>query len=93
MRLYHFLIVPILAAAVLAAALALCAGGHWQLPALVGVAFAAPAILALCASSTIGRDDSRWWRLGVAAGRLAGLTWLSLLALPRAARLTLTQRN
>lgn len=93
MRLYHFLAVPPLAALVLAAGLTLCAAGQWRWPVLVGLAFATPAVLALFASSTIGREGRRWWRLGIAAGRLAGLTWLSLLALPRAARLAILQRN
>jgi cellulose synthase/poly-beta-1,6-N-acetylglucosamine synthase-like glycosyltransferase len=86
LRLYHFLVTPVLAAGTAVAGLALCATAHWQLAAAAMVAFALPALAALFASPTLGSEGGRrWWRLGLAAGRLAGLTWLSLLALPRAA--------
>jgi cellulose synthase/poly-beta-1,6-N-acetylglucosamine synthase-like glycosyltransferase len=87
LRLYHFFVMPPLAAAVTAASLALLATPHWHWPVLAAVSFAVPAAAALFASTTLG--EGRRWRLGLAAGRLAGLTWLSLVALPRehAARL------
>jgi hypothetical protein len=37
----------------------------------------------LFASTTLG--DDRRWQLGMAAGTMAGLTWYSLLLLPRTA--------
>jgi cellulose synthase/poly-beta-1,6-N-acetylglucosamine synthase-like glycosyltransferase len=81
LRLYHFFVMPLVAAAVAAAALVLLATPNWQWPLLAAAAFAVPAIAALFASTTLG--EGRRWRLGLAAGRLAGLTWLSLLALLR----------
>jgi cellulose synthase/poly-beta-1,6-N-acetylglucosamine synthase-like glycosyltransferase len=90
LRLYHFFVMPVLAAAVAAGALMLLATPHWHWPAVAAVAFAAPALAALFASTTLG-EGRRWWHLGLAAGRLAGLTWLSLLALPRAAMARLAQ--
>ena len=83
-RLYHFLAMPVLAAGALAAALALCWTPYWHWVIAAAAAFAVPALVALFASTTLGADRRPWWHLGVAAGRLAGLTWLSLLALPRA---------
>ncbi len=87
LRLYHFFVMPVLAAAVTVAALLLLATPHWHWPVLAAMAFAVPAAAALFASTTLG--EGRRWRLGLAAGRLAGLTWLSLVAVPRepAARL------
>jgi hypothetical protein len=84
LRLYHFFVMPVLAGAMGITGLALCATPHWHWAAAVGVAFAIPAFTALSASDTLGSDGRRWWHLSFAAGRLAGLTWLSLLVLPRA---------
>jgi hypothetical protein len=75
---------PLVATAAVAGGLVLCATARWYWPAMIALAFAVPALAALFASTTLGGEGRRWWRLGVAAGRLAGLTWLSLLALPRA---------
>lgn len=90
LRLYHFFVMPVLATALAGAALLLLASPHWHWPAVAAVAFAVPALAALFASTTLG-EGRRWWHLGLAAGRLAGLTWLSLLALPRAAMARLVQ--
>lgn len=84
-RLYHLLVMPLVATAAVASGLALCATAQWHWPAMIAVAFALPVLVALFASTTLGGEGRRWWRLSVAAGRLAGLTWLSLLGLPRAA--------
>jgi len=83
-RLYHFFVMPVLAAATAVAALMLLATPDRLWPVVAAATFAVPASAALFASSTLG-EGRRWWRLGLAAGRLAGLTWFSLLALPRAA--------
>lgn len=91
LRLYHFLVMPVLAAAAAAAGLALCATPHWHWTAVAAGVFALPALAALFASTTLGAEGRRWWHLSLAAGRLAGLTWLSLLALPRAALPPLAQ--
>jgi poly-beta-1,6-N-acetyl-D-glucosamine synthase len=91
LRLYHFLVMPLVASAALASGLALCATSRWYWPTMVGVAFAVPVLAALFASTTLGGEGRRWWRLSFAAGRLAGLTWLSLLSLPRAALPTLIE--
>src|SRR5262249_37725821 len=53
----------------------------WHWPLLVAAAFVVPSLAALFASTTLGAEGRRWWHLGVAAGRLAGLTWWSLLGL------------
>ncbi len=84
LRLYHFFVMPLLAAVVVAMALALLATPHWHWPMATGIAFVVPALVALFASTTLG-EDRRWWRLAAAGGTMAGLTWFSLLVLPRAA--------
>jgi cellulose synthase/poly-beta-1,6-N-acetylglucosamine synthase-like glycosyltransferase len=83
LRLFHFLVMPLLAAGTLAAGVALCTTPYWHWSLVAAVAFVAPALLALAVSTTLAADGRRWWRLGLAAGRLAGLTWLSLLAVRR----------
>jgi len=83
-RLYYFFVVPVLAAGVAAAALALVATPHWHWTFAAAAAFVAPAIAALFASTTLA-ETGRGWRLAMAAGRMAGLTWCSLVALPRSA--------
>lgn len=82
LRLYHFFVMPVLAAVVAAAALVLFATGEWTWPLASGAAFAVPAAVAMLASTTLG-DGRPWWRLGLAAARLAGLTWFSMLVLPK----------
>jgi biofilm PGA synthesis N-glycosyltransferase PgaC len=81
-RLFHFFVMPVLAAALAVAGLVLLATPHWRWALAAAAAFAMPAAAALFASTTLG--EGRRWRLGLAAGRLTGLTWFSLLALPRA---------
>jgi len=81
LRLYHFLAMPVVAGAVAAGAVAVCVLADWHWPALVAAAFIVPALGALFASTTLGAETRRWWRLSFAAGRLAGLTWWSLLGL------------
>ena len=85
LRLYHLLIMPLLAAAVAAIGVLLCATPARPWVMLSAAAFALPAFAALFASTTLGAEGRRWWSLSVAAGRLAGLTWWSLLALRGAA--------
>lgn len=82
-RLFHLCILPALLAGLIATGVALAWTPHWHWASAVLIAFALPSLAALAASTTLGGDRRRWWELGVAAGRLAGLTWLSLLALPR----------
>lgn len=82
LRLYHFFVMPVLAAVVAVAALVLLVTGEWLRPLVALAAFALPVAAAMLASTTLG-DGRPWWRLGLAAGRLAGLTWLTMLALPR----------
>ena len=90
LRLYHFFVMPVLAIAAGLAALALCFTPYWHWTVVVAASFALPALAALFASTTLG-ESRRWWHLGLAAGRLAGLTWVSLLGLPRAAMARLAQ--
>jgi cellulose synthase/poly-beta-1,6-N-acetylglucosamine synthase-like glycosyltransferase len=91
-RLYHFFVMPLLATALSCASLYLLTTAQWQWPILAGFAFALPTTLAMSASTTLG-EGRRWWRLGFAAGRLAGLVWFSLLALPRASAARLDKGN
>jgi cellulose synthase/poly-beta-1,6-N-acetylglucosamine synthase-like glycosyltransferase len=91
MRLFQFLALPGLAAGAGAGALALCATPLWRWAIAAALAFAAPALAALWASRTLWGERRRWWRLSLAAGRLAGLTWLALLVLPRTAPPPLAQ--
>lgn len=79
-RLFHFLVVPGLTVAVAVMGLALLTTARWQWAVGAAVAFALPTLAVLGASRLLGGERRRWWRLGVAAGRLAGLTWLSLIA-------------
>ncbi|MGH7790336.1 MAG: glycosyltransferase, partial [Candidatus Binatia bacterium] len=79
-RLFHFLVMPALTVTVAVMGLALLATAHWQWAVGAAVAFALPTLAVLGASRLLGGERRRWWRLGVAVGRLAGLTWLSLLA-------------
>jgi cellulose synthase/poly-beta-1,6-N-acetylglucosamine synthase-like glycosyltransferase len=81
MRLCHFLVTPGLAAATGVVAAALCATPHWRWVVGAALAFAAPALATVGVSTAPGAGGARWWRLGIAAGRLAALTWLSLLVL------------
>jgi cellulose synthase/poly-beta-1,6-N-acetylglucosamine synthase-like glycosyltransferase len=90
LRLYHFFVMPPLAAALTVAALVLLATPDWHWPVLAAAAFAIPAAAALFASTTLG--EGRRWRLGLAAGRLAALTWLSLVAVPREQAASTRQR-
>lgn len=82
LRLYHFFVMPVLSAAVTVAALVLFAAGEWAWTLAAAAAFVVPLGTAMLASTTLG-DGRPWWRLGVAAGRLAALTWLAMVALPR----------
>jgi cellulose synthase/poly-beta-1,6-N-acetylglucosamine synthase-like glycosyltransferase len=84
-RLWHFFAMPVLAAMVAASGLVLAGTGEWQTVAAAGLTFVAPATAALFASRTL-RDGARRWRLATAAGRMAGLVWCSLVALPRSPR-------
>jgi cellulose synthase/poly-beta-1,6-N-acetylglucosamine synthase-like glycosyltransferase len=83
LRLFHFLVMPPLAAATVAAGIVLCTSAYWHLSIAAAAGFIAPALLALGVSTTLADDGRRWWRLGLAAGRLAGLTWFALLAVRR----------
>jgi len=75
-RLYHFLVSPILFALLAVAALVLCAAGWWQVPLLAAAAFVAPAVAALLASRTLA--DRPRWQLLAGAARLGVLIWLAL---------------
>jgi hypothetical protein len=90
LRLFHFLVMPVLAVAVAALGVALCATPHWRWTVGAAIAFVVPALIGLGISTTLAFDGGRWWHLGLAAGRLAGLTWLSLIGLPRSAVSPLT---
>lgn len=83
-RLFHFVVTPFLVAGLAMAGLALGAGGQWAWPLAVATAFALPLAAALYGSRTLAALGASRRRLGVAAVRLVGLVWLSLLMTPRA---------
>ncbi len=77
LRLFHFLAMPALAGLAAGSAVLLLATPAWPwVPATAGT-FAVPLLAAGAASSAL----PRLWHVPVAAGRLAGLIWLSLLAI------------
>ena len=84
LRLFHFRLSPVIGAGVLPLALVVLLTPYWWWPVVTFIACAAPACAALFASTTLARDCRHRWRLPLAAGRLAGLTWLSILKLDRA---------
>lgn len=81
-RLFHFLVSPLLVSLLALTGLALAAGGDWLLPAAALAAFVAPPVVALCASRTLAGVPR--WRLLGAAARLGGLIWVALLLTLRA---------
>jgi cellulose synthase/poly-beta-1,6-N-acetylglucosamine synthase-like glycosyltransferase len=87
LRLFHFFVMPLLALAIagLGTLLLFTPDRHW--PLLLFAVFALPAAIALLASKTLG-EGRRLWLLGMAAGRLTGLVWLTLLALLASPRAT-----
>jgi cellulose synthase/poly-beta-1,6-N-acetylglucosamine synthase-like glycosyltransferase len=82
-RVWHFLVTPAVGAGLAVAACALLWTPHWPWPLITLVAFAAPVLLALHLSTTLAGSCPQRWRLGLAAGHLLGLTWLSLVTLGR----------
>jgi cellulose synthase/poly-beta-1,6-N-acetylglucosamine synthase-like glycosyltransferase len=90
LRLAHFSVTPLVGTALIGAGAALCATEQWRWAVAAAAMFAVPAVAALAASTTLS-SGRRWWQLGLAVGRLAGLTWLALLALPRTARPPIVQ--
>ena len=80
MRLWHLLVVPRMAAVLAVAALALLGTPHWEWAVGTLFAFLGPALVLLGAAGA-GEGPQPWWRSGLAAARLVGLTWMALLAL------------
>jgi cellulose synthase/poly-beta-1,6-N-acetylglucosamine synthase-like glycosyltransferase len=83
-RLFHFVVSPVLFALLAIAAVALAAGGWWPLLLAVGTAFVAPAVVALFGSRTLA--DRPRLQLLAAAGRLGALIWAALLLTLQARR-------
>ncbi|MBX3025827.1 glycosyltransferase [bacterium] len=83
-RLFHFMVSPFIAGGLLLLGLALLAAGHWTWPLLAGAAFVLPIAAALFASRTLAALGVSRMRLGLAAVRLVGLLWVSVLMTPRA---------
>jgi len=88
-RLFHFHVTPPAAAAAAGAALVLCWTPAWPVVLAIAAAFTLPLAAAglaarrLAGSRRVGRGQRR--QLGLAAARLAGLTWIAMLALPQRA--------
>jgi hypothetical protein len=84
-RLFHFRVTPWLAPVTIGMALALSVSS-WPWLVAAGLAFIMPPALVLSRAPSLPREGSRW-ALVSTAGRLAGLLWISLLAIrsPRAA--------
>lgn len=83
-RLFHFVASPLAVAALVVGGLALGAGGHWLWPLTAAAAFVLPVAAALLGSRTLAALGAPRPQLGLAALRLVGLIWLSLLMTPRA---------
>lgn len=83
-RLFHFTISPLIAAALVLMAAALCVLGAWGWPLLAAAAFVLPIAAALFASRTLAALGVPRSRLALAAVRLVGLLWVSILMTPRA---------
>lgn len=83
-RLFHFVASPLTLAALVVGGLALGAAGHWFWPLTAAAAFVLPVAAALLGSRTLAALGAPRSRLGLAALRLVGLIWLSVLMTPRA---------
>ena len=82
-RLWHFLVMPKVGVAVVLIGSVLLCTPHWPWALLTLGAFAAPLGVVLACGNMLANDRPRWWQLGIAAGRLLGLTWLALLTMGR----------
>ncbi len=82
-RLFHFLVSPLLAGAMVLIGFGLCWTAYWPWPLAGAALFVAPMLAALFGSTTLDGLTPRRWRLGLAAVRLIGFVWLSLLVTPR----------
>jgi cellulose synthase/poly-beta-1,6-N-acetylglucosamine synthase-like glycosyltransferase len=89
-RLWHFLVTPLLGAMVGLSALALLWTPDWQWPILAFAAFAGPAVATLFISSTLEVTASHCCRLSLAATRLLALTWISLALVARSSWIPLS---
>jgi cellulose synthase/poly-beta-1,6-N-acetylglucosamine synthase-like glycosyltransferase len=83
MRLWNALATPRLAIALGFLMAAVLATPHWPWVIAVLLGFALPPVALLLGASTFAALRGRWWRLPLAAGRLAVVWWISLLSLPR----------
>jgi cellulose synthase/poly-beta-1,6-N-acetylglucosamine synthase-like glycosyltransferase len=83
-RLWHFLVTPVIVVALAVCAALLLSTPFWWWPVLVAAAFIA-SVLAVAATSTTLADtcSGRPWHLGVAATRLLGMLWFAVVAIPR----------
>ena len=82
-RLFHFVVSPLAVAALTLIGLGLGAAGHWFWPLSAGAAFVLPMVAALYGSRTLAALGAGRAQLGVAALRLIGLVWISVLMTPR----------
>jgi cellulose synthase/poly-beta-1,6-N-acetylglucosamine synthase-like glycosyltransferase len=83
MRLWNALATPRLGIALGFLMSGLLATPHWPWVIAVALGFAVPPVALLLGASTFAALRGRWWRLPLAAGRLAAVWWISLLSLPR----------
>lgn len=81
MRLWHLRVAPKVAAGLVVFACVLLGTSHWKWPLLALAAFALPALAAVLAFRGREIEGCRWWRLSLAAGRMVGLTLLSMLTM------------
>ena len=81
-RLWHLRVSPKILLALVPAGAALLWTPHWPWVVAIVAAFAVPIAGALRDRSDVG-SRLPWWRIAVAASRLAGLTWYAVLTLPR----------
>ena len=81
-RLWHFRVAPKMVIVLVAVGVALLWTAHWPWVVAVATAFAVPFFGALQDRHEPGPRPP-WWRVALAASRLAGLTWYALLTIPR----------
>ena len=80
-RLWHLRVTPKIGVVLMFSAAVLLWTSYWPLTLAAFAAFAAPAVVAVSASTTLA--EYRWWRLSLAAARLVGLLWATLVAINR----------
>ncbi len=83
-RLFHFVVSPLAVAGLTGLGLVLLATPYWHWPMTTAAAFLLPMAAGLYGSRSLAGLGASRAQLGVAAVRLVGLVWVSVLMTPRA---------